>query len=192
MRWFKFMFTGLVLLAIAFFAMFIAEMSRAPSLERKKEHKEKIILDAAVAKKKLETLRKEIDRLASASLYVKKMILADDSAAMEAIKDISRLAVKNGLKDVDIFYSDQNNDGVLAQAGALVLDKDLARTFGLRKARPVFMAIRFEGDYGSLLAFAGDIYDMKTVFSLEQVSIERDDAIMPLQRIFILAAAYMY
>jgi hypothetical protein len=62
----------------------------------------------------------------------------------------------------------------------------------LAKSKAIFVSIKFKSGFGSLLNYLKDVYALKTVFSVEQVSISRDEKIMPLQNIYLLLALYMY
>ena len=192
MRWFKWALIAAVLMTVLFFLLFILELTRTPKLAAQKSEKEKIIIEAAQSKKKLEKIRRDIDELENAAQYVKGMVLTDEAAALSAIKTISSLAARNGLKDVEIYYSSKGDYAVVAPAGALASGVNLAKAFGLQKAKPILIGLKFEGSYSSLVRLIEDLYNMQAVLSLEQLSITRSEGIMPLQKMFILVAAYMY
>jgi hypothetical protein len=166
-------------------------MGKTPKLIDQKHDREHIIDEAKSAKKKLEKLRKDNAELKAADNYVKKMILADESSVLTAIKEISLLAEKDGFADPEFYYINTDSPATITQAGVAV-DYDLARSMGLMKAKAVFVSIKFKSGFASLLNYLKDVYALKTVFSVEQISISRDEKIMPLQNISLLLALYMY
>jgi hypothetical protein len=191
MKSFKFIILGLILATVGFFSLFIFEMGKTPKLIDQKHDREHIIDEAKSAKKKLEKLRKDNAELKAADNYVKKMILADESSVLTAIKEISLLAEKDGFADPEFYYINTDSPATITQAGVAV-DYDLARSMGLMKAKAVFVSIKFKSGFASLLNYLKDVYALKTVFSVEQISISRDEKIMPLQNISLLLALYMY
>jgi hypothetical protein len=192
MKSFKFIAAGIILAIVCFFSLFILEMTKTPKLAEQKHERERVISEAKAAKKKLEKFRKNNTDLENTDKYVKKMVLADETAVLAAIREISILARENGLKDSELNYINPDNPATMGQAGGADINPDLARTMGLTKAKAVFVVAKFKSDFASLLNYLKDVYALKTVFSVEQISISRDEKIMPLQDIYLLLAVYMY
>ncbi len=187
MKGFNFIIGGALLLVAIFGALFLRETAYTKALKAEKEEKQKVILEATTAKRKLEKLQTELKELKEASTYVKKMILADDAAVLVAIKDLSRLAAKNGFKNIEFSYVNP-----AAGKGSAAELTDPAHAFGLKKAKPVFVVANFDASYSALAAFLKSVYDKKVVFSLERLSIKRSAQIIPRQNVSLLLAVYMY
>jgi len=192
MKSFKFIIAGFVLVTIGFSSLFVLEIMKKPKLIEQKHEREQIISDAQAAKKKLEKIHKEGNELKDADDYVKKMVVADEASALAAIKDISLLAEKNGLEGLELYYVNPDSPGATAQAGGVAINTDLSHSMGLIKAKAVFVSARFKSDYASVLNYLKDIYALQTAFSVEQISISRDEKIMPLQSVQLLLALYIY
>jgi len=192
MKSFKIIISGLILITIAFSGLFFLEMGKTPKLTEQKHEREHIIDEAKSAKKKLEKLRKDSAELRDADNYVKKMILPDEAAVLTAIKEISLLAEKDGFASPEFYYINTDNPATVTQAGSINLDYDLARTMGLTKSKAIFVSIKCKSGFSSLLNYLKDVYALKTVFSVEQILISRDEKIMPMQSIYLLLALYMY
>jgi len=192
MKSFKLIIAGIVLAIVVFFTLFILEMAKTPKLAEQKHEHEKIISEAKVAKKKLEKFRKDITELNNLDSYVKTMVLPDEAAVLGVIKEASLLAGKDGLKDPEIYYINPDRPASAMQGGSINLNADLARSMGLAKSKAVFVSLKFKGGFVSLLNYLKDVYALKAAFSVEKVSIDRDDAILPLQNMYLLLALYMY
>jgi hypothetical protein len=189
MKSFKFIIVGLILVTIGFAALFVVEMAKTPKLIEQKHERENIIGEAQSAKKKLEKFKSDSNELKDADDYVKKMVLADEASALAAIREMSLLAEKDGLKGLEIRYVNPDSG---AQPGDVGAGSDLPRSMGLVRSKVVFVSAQFESDFVSLLKYLKDIYALKAASSVEQVAISRDEKIMPLQRMRLSLALYIY
>jgi len=187
MKSFKFIIIGIILAIISFFALMFIQMRESVTLEKTREEKQKVIMEASAAKKKLAKMERDLNELKEASQFVKKMILPDDAAVLSFMRDISICVGNNALKKLEFAYS----PNFKPPAGVLV-NSDLGRAYGLKNSKASFIAMNFEGDYVSFGNFMKDLYSFKTVVSVENISIKRDSAIMPRQKIFLVIAVYMY
>ena len=192
MKSFKFIVIGFVLAIAGFSTLFVFEMAKTPKLTEQKHERERLISEAKAAKKKLEKLQRESKELTDVDSYVKTLVLADETAVLSAIKEISLLAEKDGLRDLELYYLNPDRPSMLPNSGGANFNPDTARNMGLTKAKAVFISMRFKSDFTALLNYLKDVYRLKTAFSVEQISIRRDTAIMPLQDIHLLLAVYMY
>jgi len=188
---FKLIILGLILAVTTFLGLFIWEMAKAPKLIEEKSEREHLIHEARAARRKLEKIRLEICELKTTEDYVRQLIIPDDAAAILTIKEISRLAQTNGLKDLEFNYIPQDSTNKLPASGGSVT-LGLAQAMGLAKAKAVYVSAQFKSDFNSLLKYLKDLYGMKAVSSIEMVAITRDQAIMPLQKMSLLLALYMY
>jgi hypothetical protein len=175
------------IVALVFFIFTFQQMKQTKKLEALRQEKQKVILDASTAKKKLAKLTKELEDLREAAKFSKKMILSDESGVLDAVRELSRLATSNRLQKVEFAYV--TNYDMLSGAN---INTDLSRSYGLKNAKAVFISVNLEVEYKFLEVFLKEVYALKTTLSVEHLAITREDGLLPRQKVFLVLAAYMY
>lgn len=187
MKGLNFIIAGVFIAVLVFFLLMLGQMRHTVQLQSERVEKQKVILEASTARKKLAKLEKDLNDLKTTADFVKKMVLPDDASVLGVIKEMSKIVSRYGAKNVQFSYKPKFNlpSGVPA-------NNDLAKNYGLKKSRAAFIAADFESEYTALEEFLKDIYALKTAISVERVSIARNENIIPRQKVSLVLAVYIY
>lgn len=166
-------------------------------LRRTLAEKKKEIKETRTASRRLEKLAEQSQNLKQKEEASYKKIPVNEKQPLGLIKALMRLGGEIGLKEMsfsikDVSLGNQANTG--SETGAI--PSEGAGQSGSEKPRPkpkpVYIQMECEGTFSHLLTFLERLLNLERLVSVEQITIERKEKILPYQQISLEVVTYTY
>ncbi|MBU4479105.1 MAG: hypothetical protein KKH34_08510 [Candidatus Omnitrophica bacterium] len=189
--------SGLVVGCIGFLLFLINENTKM--LEQKNLLNAKI-QEARNAQREIDKVQAEVNRLDMETTEIEKMVPVHDEQPLSLIKQMTLLANQLQLKNAEFTYRGNfpdtvgaalENRGLEGEEGGLPVMAASAAQDGLAVQR-LIVQMRFEGNFKQADDFFKKLFTLGRLVSVERIRMERDEKIMPRQKITLIIIAYSF
>lgn len=182
MKGFKIIIAFLMVVTLAMGVFFVLEIVKNRALKSQANEMTQKLKMVKNSQKEYNKLKNEIDQLEQGIASVNKRIPQNERIPFRLIKGLTLLANQEGLRNFDFSY---NNEYVTNPAKFSDSGQDLAVV-------PIFVVMNCEGSFKRLISFLRRVVELDRVVSVTNIEVDRDEKILPRQRIKIELITYTF